>query len=399
MIISKGNDDFKNNTFDKYRWSANTYETPEEILACLHGLGIYGKRISRVSAIGAHIDHSLGDWQYTSLRALEKAGIISDYDIYDGWVELRDGCRKSIDDCFDLMKNVAANRVVRLCEPLLIIFEDSNVLELLPSAPLGLRIGYNTLPKEMRNGANRAEYDIGGLFNEYLTGGKFSSFRTLSTIRTRTYDGPRKDRVTKRNQYSISFLSGTLNVLELQSNEYEVSLSRPETIPCGELAELEKESYQPAIMEGWQGGGAVIIYPVPNSDSGKVPWDADFQDIFSIYSEPSLFSRLLSEKFDPELPANKSHSLGHYEFFDHNYYAKGTIIQMVAEVRKKLEDVYSMPVEEQRKALSCRYPIETEEELLLRIQEEIDYTERLCERLLGMALNTPQDDYICFNGP
>lgn len=40
MIISAGKDDFINNTFDKYRWSANTYETSEEIHSCFHDLGI-----------------------------------------------------------------------------------------------------------------------------------------------------------------------------------------------------------------------------------------------------------------------------------------------------------------------------------------------------------------------
>ena len=72
---------------------------------------------------------------------------------------------------------------------------------------------------------------------------------------------------------------------------------------------------------------------------------------------------------------------------------------MVAETRKNLESIRSLPVEEQSKVLSCRYRDETEEQMLIRIQEEIDYTERVVERLLGMALNSPEGSIICFNGP
>lgn len=400
MIISEGKNDFKNNTFDKYRWSANTYETPEEILACLHVLGVYEKRVRSVSAIGALLHFSLGDWKTIALRTLAEAGIIIDFDTYEEWVEFHDGTKKNLSDCLDLLRKVKTERSVNLCEPLLVIFDDDNVLELLPCAPHGLRIGYNTLPMDMRNGANRAEYDIGVLFNQKLSGGKFSSFGMVTTAKTRIYDGPRKDRVTRRNQYSISFLQGTLVLQELQCSEYEVSFSRTETITCGELADLEKESFQSAIMEGWHGGGAVIIYPVPETDSGIAPWDADLPDIFSVgWSEPAPFRQLLSKYFDPDLTANKEHSQGHYDFYYRNYYAKSTIIQMVAETRKNLESIRSLPVEEQSKVLSCRYQDETEEQTLIRIREEIDYTERFLDCLLGMALNSPEGSVICFNGP
>lgn len=400
MILSTGKNDFRNNTFDKYRWSANTYETPEEILAYLHGLEIYGKRVRSVSAIGALTSYSLDDWETIALRKLSEAGIVTDYDICDEWVELRDGSRKSLGDCFDLIKNVSADRSVTLCEPFLIIFEDGNVLELLPSAPRGLRIGYNTLPKEMRNGANRAEYDIGVLFNRYLCGREFCDFDMLSAVWTKTYNGPRKNRITKQNQYSFDFLYETLILKEVQCSEYEVSLSDMKTISCGELADLKQESYQTAIMEGWHHGMVVIVYPVPGTDSGIVPWDADFPDIFSAdCGGPALYTPLLKKYFDPELPANKEHSQGYYDFFYWNYYTRGSIIQMVAEARKNLDDVHSLPVEAQSKVLSCRFRGDTKEQMKIRIREEIDYIERFSERLLGMALSISEDDYICFNGP
>ncbi len=42
MILSTGKNDFVNNKFDRFRWSANTYETPEEIIAYLQELGVFG---------------------------------------------------------------------------------------------------------------------------------------------------------------------------------------------------------------------------------------------------------------------------------------------------------------------------------------------------------------------
>lgn len=400
MIISKGKDDFINNRFDKFRWSANTYETAEEILACFHVLGIYGKRIKGVSAIGAMPGYSLAEWQTKALCALNGVGIVKDYDIMDEWVEMYDGNRVKMDDCLNLMKNVPMKRSVILEEPFLVLFEDGNVLELLPCAPMGLRIGYNTLPKNMRDGVNRCEFDVGVLFNGYLSDAKFSGLKKIiSATNTTTYDGPRDSKTTKRNQYYLSFFTCTVVLRELQCSEFTVSFYHDKTITCGEVAEIQKRSFQPGILEGRRDGGAYCIYPVTGTEKDKQPWDTDLPEMISVYHQPNLFRTLLIKSFDPELPVNRERSQGHYDDYYSNYYTKGTILQIIEEMLADLEQVRWMPADEQSKRLSCRFCGDTEEDLLLRIKEEIEFTARFAERLRGLVLNTPGQDYICVDGP
>ena len=69
------------------------------------------------------------------------------------------------------------------------------------------------------------------------------------------------------------------------------------------------------------------------------------------------------------------------------------------EVCAELERVRTLPAAEQKELLQCERRGETVEETIARIEEELDFTERFSARLLGMALNTPGYDYICFEGP
>lgn len=412
MIISTGKDDFVSNTFDKYRWSANTYETAEEIHSCLRDLGVFGKTVRGISAIGAMTRYSLGSWKDIAVSTLREAGIITEYEVKylptRRTVKLNDGSVHDLDDCLDLLRNVSTERKVRLYEPLLILFEDGDVLELLPCAPKGLRIGFNTLPKNIRDGLNRCEFDVGTLFNQFLSGCKFKTVEIRSSVNTTTYSNNRKDRTRKRNMYCIYFSSmfalgskyGWLDLDESQNSEYDVSFSHADTIKCGELADLAPISYQTPILEGRHGGGADNIFPVKGTGWDEVPYENETPEIFSVcYEEPALYWPLLKKHFDPELPINKKCSEGHYDFYYWNFYTKDSIIKMVEEACSELERVRSLSPEEQEDALSCGHRYDTDQEALIRIAEAISFTERFSERLLSMALNTPEYNYISFKGP
>ncbi len=408
MIISTGKDDFVNSKFDKYRWSANTYETPEEINSYLVDLGVFGKTVKGISAIGAMSHYSLGSWKGKAVNTLREAGIITEYEVEylptRRTVTLNDGSVHDLDDCLDLLRNVSTEREVRLYEPLLILFEDGDVLELLPCAPKGLRIGLNTLPKDMRDGLNRCEFDIGVLFNQFISGGKFSQVEIRSSVMTTTYSNNRRDRTRKRNLYCIYFSSmssyGWLHLDESQSSEYNLSFSRAETIKCGELETLATESYQKPILEGRHGGGADNIFPVKGIGWDEVPYEMENPEIFAVcYEEPALYWPLLKKYFDPELSINKECSEGHYDFYYWNFYTKDSIIKMVEEVSIELERVRSLSPEEQEEALHSKRRYQTDEEMLIQIKEAISFTERFSARLLSMALNTPEYNYISFMGP
>ena len=205
MIISNGKNDFRNNMFDKYRWSANTYETSEEIITCLRALGVFGKTVKGISAIGATSAYAPGTWKCMAVDVLRDAGIITDckrkYLPFRRIVTLNDGSVHDLEDRLELLKNVSIERKARLYEPLLILFEDGDVLELLPCAPKGLRIGLNCLSKDMRDGLNRCEYDVGTLFNQFVSGCTFSKVEIRSSVETTTYSNWREEKVRKRNVY------------------------------------------------------------------------------------------------------------------------------------------------------------------------------------------------------
>ena len=400
MIISNGKNDFKNNTFDKFRWSANIYETEEEIFACFCDLGVFHKRIRRITAIGAVLQDSLENWKRQAIHTLSEAGVVDDYDVFDGWIKMRDGKICSIDDSLSILKEASTKRIVRLFEPLLIMLEDGNVLELLPWATKGLQIGYNSLPKDMRNGMNRCEFDVGALFNEIISGNAFSMVKITTTVSAIKNSTPRADREFRRREYQFHFSSGDLILEESQCSEYTLSFSHRESVKCGELAVFGEKSCQITILEGWHGGGSVNIYPVKGTGWDELHFDTDNPEVISVhYDTPALFWPLLQKYFDPELPINKKCSQGHYDFYYCNYYTKDSIVKMVQEAILELDKVRLLSPADQCKMLSCGYRDQTEAEMLIRIDEAISFAERFSERLLGMALNTPEYNFICFAGP
>ena len=108
---------------------------------------------------------------------------------------------------------------------------------------------------------------------------------------------------------------------------------------------------------------------------------------------------MLKKYYDPDLPVNEKNPHRYYDFYFWNYYTKDAVVKMVDEVLAELERVRTLPALEQEELLSCGHRDDSEEETLIRIEEEINFTERFSSRLLGMALNTSEYDYICFEGP
>ncbi len=72
---------------------------------------------------------------------------------------------------------------------------------------------------------------------------------------------------------------------------------------------------------------------------------------------------------------------------------------MIDEARTRLEEVCRLPEREWFDQLNIRRSEQSEEELRQEAEEELDYTDRFLNRLLGMTLNTPEYEYIVFLGP
>lgn len=401
MIISSGKNDFVNNTFDKYRWSANTYETPKEIFEYLDSLNIEKKKVKSISAIGAMLFYTLGDIIGRALDTLIDAGFITDYDTYEDYISFSDGSKKTVAECQPLLDNVSIDRSVTLYEPLIITFEDDTTLELLPWASKGLRIGYCSIPQGIIDGVNHCEFDIGILFNEYVSGRNFYLFDIISSERQVTYHGPRKDKSFSYNTYVLEFSNGSLRIEENQCNEYEVSFTHAGKIKCGALSHLKPHPLNDSrILEASHRGGAVNIYPVVGNGWDDSIIDTQCPEIISAcYFMPELVDPLLHSYFDPELPINKKCSEGHYDFYYWSFYTKDSILQIMDEVEQQIPIIRALPLYEQCDKLRLRTTDISDAELQQRVEAELDYTQRFATRLKGMALNTPGYNYISFEGP
>ena len=401
MIVSNGKNDFANHTFDKYRWSANTYETPEEIFEYFDSLNIGGKKVKNISAIGALSYYALGDRTERAIEMLMDAGMIADYDPFEDRISFADGAEKTVAECRTLLDNVTIERRVILYEPMIITFEDDTTLELLPCASKGLRIGYCTIPHGITDGVNHCEFDIGVLFNECVSGRDFYLFDVISTGRHITYHGPRKDRYITYNIYVFGFRKGELRIEENQGNEYEVLFTHSERIKCGALADVKPHPLNDSvILEASHRGGAVNIYPVIDTGEDEMPSAAQCHETISVcYFLPQLVVPLMSSYFEPDLPMNRKHSQGHYDEYYWNFYTKASILRMMDEVEQQISLVRTLPFYQQCDKLCLRTTDGSDGMLKKKVEAELDYTRRFCIRLKEMALNTPGYDYISFEGP
>lgn len=400
MIISSGKNDFVSNSFDKYRWSANTYETPDEIFEYLDSLKLENKKVKSVSAIGAMLYYALGDLSKRALDTLMDAGLIVSYDGFEDTAVFSDGSKKTIEECNPLLDNVSIKRNVTLYEPLIISFEDDTTLELLPCASKGLRIGYCTIPHVITDGVNHCEFDIGVLFNEYISGETLFLSDIVSTTRNFNFHGSREGKSISYNIYMFRNSNGVLQIQENQCNQYEVSFTHAEKIKCSALTGFMPHPLNDSIiLEARRGGGAVNIYPVVGTGWEENMIDRPCPEIISVCNFPRLVEPLMRSYFDPTLPINQKCSEGHYDFYYWNFYTKESILRMMDEVEQQILLIRTLPFSEQYAKLCFRTSDFSDDELKEMLEAELDYAQRFCIRLKGMALNTPDYNFISFDGP
>ena len=171
MIMSKGTDNFDCNIFNWYDWSANYYESSEEVISYLQSLDVVNKKVKSIYAIGALCNRGIGYIEEMALSRLHDCGIIDSYDLWEGDIDVsKDGRKFSREESLELIDNVSIERKIILYEPLVITFEDDTTLELQICKNSRIRIGRNTIPKAVKDGTNKTELDITTLFGEFIEG-------------------------------------------------------------------------------------------------------------------------------------------------------------------------------------------------------------------------------------
>ncbi len=143
MINSSGNNHFKDNTFSFWTWSAPVLQTPEEVVAKVHELKIINRVVKDIRAIG----HNYGFM--------------------------------SSDKCYDIFKAMHCNDAkalstldfeccIEIDEPMLIQFEDGDILGIDFSEGSSIRLEMNTLPWDILPGTSERNFHANQMFSDIL---------------------------------------------------------------------------------------------------------------------------------------------------------------------------------------------------------------------------------------
>ena len=154
MIPSNGTNQYPNNQFSFWEWSAPVLQTPEEVLAKLNELHLEGRIIKDIIAIGmgyGWTDDSICDMAYNAREQLHpflQKRVSEAEALFSSEIEL--GCSTTID------------------EPLLIVFEDGDVLGISLDEGSSARMELNTIPTTIEPGINYKNFHANILFQDLI---------------------------------------------------------------------------------------------------------------------------------------------------------------------------------------------------------------------------------------
>lgn len=131
--------------FDRFSWDAQTYETVERLYAAVEQFGIKGKIIRTIHTIGMAHNMQPQEIDCMLFNAVRASGI--------PWKNV------------DVWRNtVHLPYEVRLCEPVVIVFEDDSTLEMKPDRYGGIRMSVNQVGADILDGLNCCNYDCEKFF-------------------------------------------------------------------------------------------------------------------------------------------------------------------------------------------------------------------------------------------
>lgn len=162
MIKTSGDNHFPENKFDFWTWSAPVLQTPEEVVAKFRELKLIGRTIEDICAVGYNYDFT-DDCYYDIFKAIHQG---DDKEL----AALKFPCFAMID------------------EPLLIRFEDGDVLGIDFSEGSSVRMELNTLPWDIRPTINSRNFVARRMFKEVL-GRKIIDASITASLNEPTFTG------------------------------------------------------------------------------------------------------------------------------------------------------------------------------------------------------------------
>ena len=142
-----------NDQFDRHRWNATLLRTQEELNNMLESVDAANKRIKCINIIGVAHNLNAASLDRQMSRNLSVAGIA-----YDPSSPLWQKKKNQT-----LMPCTA-----KICEPVVIVFEDDSTLELRPSPSGGLLMACNQISPTMKDGLNHSNFDSERIFADAI---------------------------------------------------------------------------------------------------------------------------------------------------------------------------------------------------------------------------------------
>lgn len=149
MILSRGKNNFKNNVYDYWEWSAPVLRTVEEVNAQIKKMQLEGRIIKKVYAVGMGYnwcDYQIEDSVYNELDYNEKPS--GKYDF--------------------LPEEIVFSKYAQIDEPFLIEFCDGDILAVDFSEGSCVRIEFNSIFPDILPGTNQRNFHANELFKDLI---------------------------------------------------------------------------------------------------------------------------------------------------------------------------------------------------------------------------------------
>lgn len=149
MIKMPGKNNFINNIFDYWEWSAPVLHKPSELRDCLDKLDIVGKEIYNIKVLGQSLFHSTN---FVESHA------------YEELKHLPENERQRLSQYMNIPNEVMYPTIATIDSALLIMLDDGSVLAFEMFAYSKVRMGVNEIPWDIQTKYNDINVDLGDLF-------------------------------------------------------------------------------------------------------------------------------------------------------------------------------------------------------------------------------------------
>lgn len=249
--------------FDIHDWKPELFDSAQKINAAIRSLNLKSKKIKAVHTIG--VAQNLDGWSCESRLRRTLSGVGVPY------ADIDNGIYPYIDDTL-------LEREVKICEPVVFVFDDNTTFEVMPNGKDGLWMSVNQISSQIIDGTNHHNYNS-ELFFHNLKGKSIEEMCVIECKYTSDYGESPFSEVRSKVKYQFE-LNGKFGFFFEQdiegwfvfgvTNQHHYCLYGNETdvITYREIKKAVNNKIQVEIVEGHDCGGYFWIMPVKHDQSG-----------------------------------------------------------------------------------------------------------------------------------